>query len=163
MGIAKRIMTILLRLLALGATVSAVVVMVTSHDSADVLNLKFSAKYSNTPTFKYYVIAEAIASGYSLIVLFLFSKSLVWRLIVILDVVIAMLLTSSISAALAVAQIGKKGNSHAGWLPICGQFPKFCDHVTGALISGFVAAIVYLVLNLYSLHAVLSPVFPVKP
>ncbi|XWS12651.1 hypothetical protein CRYUN_Cryun37aG0108400 [Craigia yunnanensis] len=159
----KRIITILLRLLALGATLSATVVMVTSHDSADVLNLKFSAKYSNSPTFKYYVIAEAIATGYSLIVLFLSSKSLVWRLIVILDVVIAMLLTSSISAVLAIAQIGKKGNSHAGWLPICGQVPKFCDHVTGALIAGFVAAIVYLVLNLYSLYAVLSPLFPVKP
>ena len=109
------------------------------------------------------MIAEAIATGYSFIVLFLSSKSLVWRLIVILDVVIAILLTSSISAALAIAQIGKKGNSHAGWLPICGQVPKFCDHVTGALIAGFVAAIVYLVLNLYSLHAVLSPLFPVKP
>ncbi|XVF25807.1 hypothetical protein REPUB_Repub13aG0245300 [Reevesia pubescens] len=159
----KRIITILLRLLALGSTLSATVVMVTSHDSADVLNLKFSAKYNNTPTFKYYVIAEAIATGYSFIVLFLSLKSLVWRLIVILDVVIAMLLISSISAALAVAQVGKKGNSHAGWLPICGQVPKFCDHVTGALIAGFVAAIIYFVLNLYSLHAVLSPLFPVKP
>ncbi|XWS19594.1 hypothetical protein CRYUN_Cryun31cG0028900 [Craigia yunnanensis] len=109
----KRIITILLRLLALGATLSATVVMVTSHDSSDVLNLKFSAKYNNSPTFKYYVIAEAIATGYSFIVLFLSSRSLVWRLIVILDVVIAMLLTSSISAALAIAQVGKKGNSHA--------------------------------------------------
>ncbi|OMO65160.1 hypothetical protein COLO4_31477 [Corchorus olitorius] len=156
----KRVITILLRLLALGACISATVVMITSHDSADVLNMKFSAKYTNTPTFKYYVIAEAIAAGYSLIVLFLSSKSLCWRLIVILDVVMAMLLTSSISAALAIAQVGKKGNSHAGWLPVCDQVPKFCDHVTGSLVSGFVAAIVYLVLNLYSLHAVLSPLFP---
>ncbi|OMO76426.1 hypothetical protein CCACVL1_15666 [Corchorus capsularis] len=131
----KRIITILLRLLALGACISATVVMITSHDSADVLNMKFSAKYTNTPTFKYYVIAEAIAAGYSLIVLFLSSKSLCWRLIVISDVVMAMLLTSSISAALAIAQVGKKGNTHAGWLPVCDQVPKFCDHVTGALVS----------------------------
>ncbi|KAK8692637.1 hypothetical protein V6N13_076093 [Hibiscus sabdariffa] len=159
----KTIITILLRLLAFGATLTATVVMVTSHDSAEVLNLKFSAKYTNSPAFKFYVIAEAIASGYGLIALFLCSKSSVERLIVILDVVIAMLLTSSISAALAEAEIGKKGNSHAGWLPICGQVPKFCDHVTGALIAGFVAAIVYLVLNLYSLVVVLAPLFPVKP
>ena len=33
------------------------------------------------------MIAEAIASGYSLIVLFVSSKSLLWRLILILDVV----------------------------------------------------------------------------
>ncbi|XVF87491.1 hypothetical protein PTKIN_Ptkin18bG0124300 [Pterospermum kingtungense] len=159
----KRIITIFLRLLALGATLSATVVMVTSHESTEVLNIKFSAKYSNTPAFKYYVIAEAIGAGYSFISLFLSSKSLVWRLVVTLDVVIGMLLTSSISAALAIAQVGKKGNSHAGWLPICQQVPKFCDHVTGALIAGFVAAILYLVLNLYSLHAVISPLFPVKP
>ncbi|KAK8580677.1 hypothetical protein V6N13_143742 [Hibiscus sabdariffa] len=159
----KRIITILLRLLAFGATLTATVVMVTSHDSAEVLNLKFSAKYTNSPAFKFYVIAEAIASGYGLIALFLCSKSSVERLIVILDVVVAMLLTSSISAALAEAEIGKKGNSHAGWLPICGQVPKFCDHVTGALIAGFAAAIVYLVLNLYSLLVVLAPLFPVKP
>ncbi|KAL4279211.1 hypothetical protein GQ457_03G036910 [Hibiscus cannabinus] len=173
----KTIITFLLRLLAFGATLTATVVMVTSHDSAEVLNLKFSAKYSNSPAFnfpniyllvdkfwhRFYVIAEAIASGYGLIALFLCSKSSVERLMVILDVVIAMLLTSSISAALAEAEIGKKGNSHAGWLPICGQVPKFCDHVTGALIAGFVAAIVYLVLNLYSLIVVLAPFCPVKP
>lgn len=72
------------------------------------------------------------------------------------------LLTSSISAALAIAHVGKKGNSHAGWLPICGQVPKFCDHVTGALVAAFVAAIIYLVLLLYTLLAVLSPAFAVK-
>lgn len=63
-----------------------------------------------------------------------------------------LLLTSSISAALAIAEVGKKGNSHAGWLPVCGQVHKFCDHVKGALISGFSAAVLYLVLLLYSIH-----------
>ncbi|KAE8656397.1 CASP-like protein 1C3 [Hibiscus syriacus] len=107
----KRIITILIRFLALGATLSATVVMVTSHDSAEVLNIKFTA----------------IASGYGLVALFLSRKSSVDRLIGIMNVLIAMLLTSSISAASAVAEIGKKGNSHAGWLPICDQVPKFCD------------------------------------
>ncbi|XP_039052928.1 CASP-like protein 1C1 [Hibiscus syriacus] len=123
----KRIITILIRFLALGATLSATVVMVTSHDSAEVLNIKFTVKYNNSPSFKFYVIAEAIASGYGLVALFLSRKSSVDRLIGIMNVLIAMLLTSSISAASAVAEIGKKGNSHAGWLPICDQVPKFCD------------------------------------
>lgn len=52
MSFSKRIPMLLLRLLALGASVSAIVVMVTSHDSAQVFNMKFDAKYSNTPTFK---------------------------------------------------------------------------------------------------------------
>ncbi|KAL5774477.1 hypothetical protein ACOSP7_012034 [Xanthoceras sorbifolium] len=160
----KSIFIILLRLLALGATVAAIAVMVTSHDSTVVLNLTFSAKYSNEPFFKYFVVAEAIAGGYSLLVLFLFSKqSKLWRLIIILDVVVTALLISSISAALAVAHVGKKGNSHAGWLPICGQVPKFCDHVTGSLIAGFAAAIIYLLLLLSSLQAILSPVIALNP
>ncbi|KAJ7968555.1 CASP-like protein [Quillaja saponaria] len=159
----KRILPLLLRLLALGANIAGIIVMVTSQDSTKVLNLTFNAKYSNTPAFKYFVIAEAIASGYSLIVLFIPSETMLWHFVVILDVVMAMLLTSSISAALAIAQVGKKGNSHAGWLPICGQVPKFCDHVTGALIAGIAAAVIYLLLVLYCFFYVLKPFSVVKP
>ncbi|KAK7252156.1 hypothetical protein RIF29_35916 [Crotalaria pallida] len=153
----KRVFTNFLRFLAFGATIAAVVVMVTSHESTMVLNLTFTAKYSNDPVFKYFVIAEAIASGYSLIVL-LFSRfqNSLWRLVLILDFVVAMLLSSSVSAAVAIAHVGKKGNDHAGWLPICGQVPKFCDHVTGALVAAFAAAIIYLVLISSSLYSVLN-------
>ncbi|PON36062.1 Casparian strip membrane protein [Trema orientale] len=153
----SKIFTFLLRLLALAGTVAAVVVMVTSHDSAKVLNLTFTAKYSNTPAFKYFVIVEAIAGAYSLITLFLSSKNLFRRLVIILDMVVTVLLSSCISAALAIADVGKKGNNHAGWLPVCGQVPKFCDHVTGSLAAGFVAAVLYFLLLLYSLYNVLDP------
>ncbi|KAK2644039.1 hypothetical protein Ddye_019234 [Dipteronia dyeriana] len=160
----KSFFIILMRLLALGAMVSAIVVMVTSHQSATVLNLTFTAKYTNDPVFKYFVVAEAIAGGYSLLVLIFFSKqSKLWRLIIILDVVVTAVLISSISAALAIAYVGKKGNSHAGWLPICEQVPKFCEQVTGSLVSGFAAAIIYLILLLSSLHAILTPVIALNP
>ncbi|KAM4100706.1 hypothetical protein ACB094_05G087600 [Castanea mollissima] len=150
----RMISTLLLRLLALGATLAATIIMLTSHDSAEVLNLTFQAKYSDDTTFKYFVIAEAVASGYSLIVLFVSSKGLLRHLVMILDVVITTLLSSSVSAALAIAHVGKKGNSHAGWLPICGQVHKFCNQVTAALIAAFIAATIYLVLLLYTLHTV---------
>lgn len=52
MTFAQRIPVFLLRLLALGGTVTAIVVMITSHDSAQVLGMTFEAKYSNSPTFK---------------------------------------------------------------------------------------------------------------
>ncbi|TKY59267.1 CASP protein 1C2 [Spatholobus suberectus] len=155
----KTVLTLFLRFLATGATIAAVIVMVTSHDSAEVLNLTFTAKYSNDQAFKYFVIAEAIACGYSLIVLFTCSQNSLGRLFLILDVVIAMLLSSSVSAALAIAHVGKKGNSHTGWLPICGQVPKFCDHVTGALVAGFAAAIIYLLLIVSSLYSSQNPLF----
>ncbi|KAK7303219.1 hypothetical protein RJT34_14121 [Clitoria ternatea] len=110
----KRVLTLFLRFLAFGATIAAVIVMVTSHDSAEVLNLTFIAKYNNEQVFKYFLIAEAIAYVYSLILLFICSQISLWRLVLILGVVIAMLLSTSVSEALAIAHLGKKGNSHAG-------------------------------------------------
>ena len=68
-----------------------------------------------------------------------------------------MLLVSSISAALAIAHVGKKGNTYAAWLPICDSVPKFCNEVTGALIAGAIAVIIYMILLLHSIHTVLDP------
>ncbi|XP_020202452.1 CASP-like protein 1C2 [Cajanus cajan] len=155
----KRVLALFLRFLAIGATIAAVIVMVTSHESSQVLDLTFTAKYSDDKAFKYFVIAEAIACAYSLIVLFTCSQSSLARLILILDVVIAMVLSSSVSAAVAIAHVGKKGNSHAGWLPICGQVPKFCDHVTGALVAAFAAAIIYFLLIFSTLYSAQNPLF----
>lgn len=73
-----------------------------------------------------------------------------------------MLLTSSISAALAIAQVGKKGNANAGWLPICGQVPKYCHQVTGALAAGFIGVVIHMLLLLYSIHTVLNPLLVQK-
>ncbi|KAK3433102.1 hypothetical protein EUGRSUZ_D00625 [Eucalyptus grandis] len=143
----KAKISLVLRLLAVGSTAAAIAVMVTSHETAKVLNLSFDAKYSYTSAFVYFVIAEAIAGGYSLVSLLLSCKPVFWRLVMMMDVVIAMLLSSSIQL------------HHAGWLPICGQVPKFCDQLTGALIAGFVAAAIYLVLLLCSLRSL----FALKP
>lgn len=74
-----------------------------------------------------------------------------------------MLLSSSISAAFAIAEVGKKGNMEAGWLPICGEVAKFCGHVTGALVSGLIAAILYFFILLYSIHSVVTHFSTVKP
>ncbi|KAL3624892.1 hypothetical protein CASFOL_031560 [Castilleja foliolosa] len=152
MSLSKRIPMFVLRLLALGASVSATLIMLTSHDTAQVFNIKFEAKYSNSPTFKYFVLINAIASGYTFILMFFPSKSSYGHLILVLDLIMGLLLDSSVSACIAIGQLGKKGNNHAGWLPICGQVPKFCDHITGALVSGFVAAIIYFFILLYSIY-----------
>ncbi|KAL3519759.1 hypothetical protein ACH5RR_017908 [Cinchona calisaya] len=162
MSLAKRVPIFLLRLLALGATVTATVIMVTAHDSAQVLNMTFEAKYTNSPTSKYFVIINAVASGYTLIVIFCPSKISLLRCLLVLDMIVTLLLDSSISANLAIGQVGKYGNAHAGWLPICNQVPKFCDHVTEALIAGFVASLAYFVILLYSFHNVFN-LLTVKP
>ncbi|KAL7213073.1 hypothetical protein ACSBR2_015724 [Camellia fascicularis] len=156
MSMAKRIPAFVLRLIALGATITATVVMVTSHDSATVLNITFGAKYSDSPSLKYFVVINAIASGYGLIVLFLPTNCSLWRFVLVADLVIMALLDSSISAAAAIGYVGRKGNIHAGWLPICGQVPKFCGHASGAIISGIIATIIYFALLLHSLHSVIN-------
>lgn len=102
------------------------------------------------------MVVMAIASVYSLLILFVPPKTFLWRLVLLSDVVITSFIISSFSAALGVAQIGKKGNPHAGWLPICGQVPKFCDQVTAAMIAGFIATILYFLLLIYSLHNALN-------
>ncbi|GMN27973.1 hypothetical protein TIFTF001_001890 [Ficus carica] len=159
----KWLALLLVRFLAFAATLSAAIVMATSHQNASVFAVSFEAKYSQTPAFKYFVIANAIVSVYGFLVLFLPSKSLLWRLVVAFDLVFTLLLSSSISAALAIAYVGKKGNSYAGWLPICGQVPKYCDQVKGALVAGFIGVIIYMVLLLHSIHTVLDPLLLKKP
>ncbi|TYG55260.1 hypothetical protein ES288_D09G257600v1 [Gossypium darwinii] len=153
----KRIFTFLLRFIAFCTTLSAVIIMISSRQRATVLVFSFEAKYSDTPAFKYFVIVNAIVSIYGFLVLFLPSKSLLWRLVVALDAVFTILLTSSISTALAIAYVGEKGNPIAGWLPICDQVTKYCNQVKGALIVGFISVVLYMLLFLYSLHTVLNP------
>ncbi|KEH17619.1 putative casparian strip membrane protein [Medicago truncatula] len=152
-----RICHLLLRFLAFSATLSAVVVMVSSHEKASFFTVSFEAKYTNSPAFKYFVIANSIVTVYGFFVLFLPAESLLWRLVVAMDMVLTMLLISSISAALAIAQVAKNGNNYAAWLPICGSVPKFCNHMTGALVASFIGVIIYLILLLHSIHTVLDP------
>ncbi|KAK7404988.1 hypothetical protein VNO78_06095 [Psophocarpus tetragonolobus] len=153
----RRVCHLLLRFVAFAATLAAVIMMATSHERATIFTVSFEAKYTNSPAFKYFVVAFSVITVYGFLVLFLPAKSLLWRLVVALDLVFTILLVSSFSATLAIAQVGKKGNNDAGWLPICDSVPKYCDQVTRALIAGFVAMIVYIILLLHSVHTIIDP------
>ncbi|XP_072965611.1 CASP-like protein 1C1 [Typha angustifolia] len=157
---AHRTLAILLRLLAAAATLVAAIVMATSRETTSFFGLTLDAKFQYTPSLKFFVIANAIASAYSLLVLFIPSTSSLSRLVIATDVIIAMLLTGAVAAAGAMAELGKNGNSHSGWLPICGQIPNFCDHVKGSLISAFVGAAVYLLILLHTIYTLTCPLCP---
>ncbi|WOL02214.1 CASP-like protein 1C1 [Canna indica] len=160
MAKSSRLFSVLLRLLAAAATLCAAIVMATSHDSTTVFGLTFDAKFQYTPSLKFFVIANAIGCFYSLLVLFIPSGSSLWRFVIVFDVILALLLTAATAAAGALAELGKKGNSHAGWMPICNQVPGFCDHVMGSLICGLVGVVAYLLILLHTIHTVMSPLFP---
>ncbi|XP_020581638.1 CASP-like protein 1C1 [Phalaenopsis equestris] len=155
-----RACTILLRLMAMAAVITAAVVMATSRETTTYFNLTLKADFTQTPSFKFFLVANCIAALYSIFALFAPSAGLVSRWVIVFDVTIAMLLTSAMAAALAIAQVGKKGNVHAGWLPICDQVPKYCNHVMGALISGFVGLLFYTLIVFYTISTELNPLLP---
>ncbi|GAU13817.1 hypothetical protein TSUD_261440, partial [Trifolium subterraneum] len=81
----SRICHLLLRFLAFSATLAAVIVMVSSHERASFFNVSFEAKYTNSPALKYFVIANSVVTVYGFLVLFLPAESLLWRLVVAMD------------------------------------------------------------------------------
>ncbi|XAR68021.1 hypothetical protein NMG60_11003001 [Bertholletia excelsa] len=154
----RRIATFVLRLLALGATTAAAAVMVTSEETAYMYTMSYEAKYTNMPAFVYFVITNVIGALYTLAVLFIPLNHVLGRFIAGLDVIMAVLLTSGASAAVAVAYVGEKGNSHAGWWPICNQVKHYCVEVAGALAAAFAGAAIYLLLVLYNIYTLFSKV-----
>lgn len=63
---------------------------------------------------------------------------------------IVILLAGGCGAATTYAQVGKYGNSHAGWMPICDNFGKFCHKVLYSLILGYITAFCYVLLAIIS-------------
>ncbi|CAN6335895.1 unnamed protein product [Urochloa humidicola] len=152
-----RLISIVLRLAAAGAAAAAAIIMVTSHETTSFFGIEMDAKYSYTPSLVFFVVAFAVASAYSLLVLLVRPGSTVGRLVLLTDVMVGMLLTGAVAATAAIADVGRNGNTHAGWLPICGQVRAYCGHVAGALIAGFVSLVVYFLIIMYSLHAIAEP------
>uniref|UniRef100_A0A0E0JCA4 CASP-like protein n=1 Tax=Oryza nivara TaxID=4536 RepID=A0A0E0JCA4_ORYNI len=116
----------------------------------------FTAKFKDTPAFVFFVIANAIASGYNLMVLV--TRRILQRRaqslsVHLLDMVILTLLATGSATAASMAQLGKNGNLHARWNPICDKFGSFCNHGGIALVSSFIGVALMLALNLLSAAA----------
>ncbi|WVZ97429.1 hypothetical protein U9M48_042969 [Paspalum notatum var. saurae] len=152
-----QLVSVVLRMAAAGAAAAAAIIMVTSHETTSLFSIEMEAKYSYTPSFVFFVVAFALSVAYSLLVLLVSLGSTASRLVLLTDVIIGMLLTGAVAATGAISDVGKNGNTHAGWLPICGQVQAYCNHVMGALIAGFVSLVVYFLIIMYSLHAVDQP------
>ncbi|KAL0906153.1 hypothetical protein M5K25_024622 [Dendrobium thyrsiflorum] len=156
----SRAYTLLLRLLAMAATISAAVVMATSHETTTIFSITIKAEFYQIPSFTFFVIANSISAAYSLLTLFLPPAGLMSRWLVVFDVMIAMLLTGALASAGSISQVGKKGNVHAGWLPICDEVSKYCNQVMAALISGFIGLLLYTIIVLHTITTELNPLLP---
>ncbi|KAF8408761.1 hypothetical protein HHK36_004830 [Tetracentron sinense] len=145
---------LLLRCLALGATVSATLVMALNKETKTIvvatigstpIKATVKAKFQHTPAFVFFVIANGIASLHNLVMLLvhLFGEKFDFKgfrhvMITISDMAMVALVASGAAAAASMAELGKNGNTHARWNKICDKFETFCDHGGGALIASFI-------------------------
>ncbi|XP_040376016.1 CASP-like protein 1C1-1 [Oryza brachyantha] len=157
---ARWIVAVVLRVAAAGAAAVAAVLMAMSHETVTIFNMEVQAKFGYTPSLVFFVAANAAASACSVVVLLVptAASKLAARLLLMADVVLGMVLTGAVAAAGAIAELGKHGNSHAGWMAICEQVPVFCDRVRSALVAGSVAIVLYYLLLMYSIYTL--PMFP---
>ena len=60
---------------------------------------------------------------------------------------------SAFSAAMSDGYIGKYGNTHAGWLPICGYVHNYCNRVTLSLALAFASFLLLFILTVLTASA----------
>ncbi|XP_072986298.1 CASP-like protein 1B2 isoform X2 [Typha latifolia] len=156
------LLPVLLRVAAVIATVVATVVMGLNKQTKTTavaivgttpLYQTFTAKFQQTPAFVYFVIANAIASFYNLLVLLLRNlfKGKGHNIYVqLFDMVAMALVATGAAAAASIAELGRNGNLHARWNPICDKFDSFCSHGGMALVASFLGSLLLLILNMLS-------------
>ncbi|KAI9177673.1 hypothetical protein LWI28_017953 [Acer negundo] len=159
---------ICLRILAIATTLAAASVMFTSRQSTFIFGTIFEARYSFSSAFKFFAIANAVASAFSFLSLIYIlimcrqhSNPTHYFFLFLHDLLMMLLVLAGCAAATAVGYIGKYGNSHIGWTAICGQFGKFCNRMTTSVILSYVSVMFLLVLTIANAsrsRQVISPV-----
>ncbi|KAE8669489.1 Casparian strip membrane protein 3 [Hibiscus syriacus] len=147
------ILNFIFRILAFIGTLSSAISMATANETLPFFTrfFRFRAEYNDLPTLIFFVVANAVVSGYLLlslpfsIVLILRSNAQRARMVLMMFFDMAMLtlfdsgtlLTAGASAAAAIVYLAHKGNSRVNWLAICQQFNAFCQRTSGSLIGSF--------------------------
>ncbi|KAA8516766.1 hypothetical protein F0562_017036 [Nyssa sinensis] len=152
----------ILRLCAIAATLAATVAMGTTEQTLPFFTqfFQFQASYDDFLTFQFFVIANAIVTGY-LVLSIPFSIVCIVRphatgprlLLIIFDIVMVALATAAASSAAAIVYLAHNGNSSANWNAICQQFTDFCQSVSGAVVGSFVAVVIFVFLVVLSAFA----------
>ncbi|XP_057781997.1 casparian strip membrane protein 3-like [Salvia miltiorrhiza] len=149
----------ILRVCALVAALAATATMGTTDQTLPFFTqfFQFQASYDDLPTFTFFVVANAIASGY-LVLSMPFSIVAIVRphaagvklLLLILDTVVMAFTIAAAAAAAAIVYLAHNGNSNTNWFAICQQFNDFCQRVSGAVVASFIAAVVFICLVVLS-------------
>ncbi|XP_074583637.1 uncharacterized protein LOC141839719 isoform X2 [Curcuma longa] len=130
----------LLRLLLLASSVSALVVLVTSKQSRQILTglppplavVSREAKFQHSPAFIYLLAALCVSSLYSFVTMFASFLSIsipspstrILFLLLVCDALMAGVMASAMGSAGSIAYLGLRGNSHANWAKICNNYAQ---------------------------------------
>ncbi|OVA17414.1 Uncharacterized protein family UPF0497 [Macleaya cordata] len=142
----------LLRILGVAITLTAIGLMVTSKQTLEIFTIKFYAKYNYSPAFKYFVGANIVAVIMSMLSLLLHCvyRHPPYYAVFVSDFIATVLGVSGFAAASAIGYLGRYGNTHTYWNPICDTMDKFCKRVTISLILSGVGLIISVILTLWS-------------
>ncbi|XP_015946644.1 CASP-like protein 1C2 [Arachis duranensis] len=135
------------------ATLTAASVMLSAHQTATYTDSSVLVTFGDIPSYWCFIFANYLISAYGTLLVFLPRKSQLWQLVVALDSVLVVILSSSCSAALAVGIIERNGIPHARWESIYHQVPSYCARILSACGIGFVGVVIYLLLLLLALQA----------
>ncbi|KAK6148024.1 hypothetical protein DH2020_018936 [Rehmannia glutinosa] len=148
---------ITLRILATATTLAATWIMLTTKQTQLVFGIQVDARYSYSPAFKFFAYANLVACAstvLSLFVAFILGKKAVdptYHFYMFLhDLTMTVLLMAGCAAATAIGYVGKYGNSHTGWMAVCGYFAKFCNRATAASSLSYLGFFFYLLLTVIS-------------
>ncbi|CAA7015975.1 unnamed protein product [Microthlaspi erraticum] len=155
---------VILRVVLFSATLTALIVMVTS-DQTEMTQLPgapsptpVSAEFNYSPAFIYFVVALVVASFYALVST-LVSISILLRpefagqfsiYVTSLDMVMLGILASATGTAGGVAYVALKGNEEICWNKICNVYDKFCRYIATSLALSLFASLLLLMLSIFS-------------
>ncbi|KAL3850283.1 hypothetical protein ACJIZ3_012165 [Penstemon smallii] len=149
----------ILRICALVAALAATTTMGTTDQTLPFFTqfFQFQASYDDLPAFTFFVVANAIASGY-LVLSLPFSIVGIVRphaagiklMLLIFDILLVAFTSAAAAAAAAIVYLAHNGNSKTNWFAICQQFNDFCQRISGAVVASFIAAFIFIFLVMLS-------------
>ncbi|XP_057777974.1 casparian strip membrane protein 1-like [Salvia miltiorrhiza] len=153
------IFDLILRISAAVAALAATITMGTTEQTLPFFTqfFQFTASYEDLPAFTFFVIALSISTGY-LVLSVPFSVVCVVQplhtgprlLLIFCDTLTLILATSAAASSAAIVYLAHNGNSDANWLPLCQQFGDFCQRISGAVVAGFIAVALLLIMMVLS-------------
>ncbi|MQM20545.1 hypothetical protein Taro_053567 [Colocasia esculenta] len=146
------------RIFACAISALAAILMAFNRETAVFGNVQMQADYTTVSTFKFFIAGNAVVSAFCLFTLpMIVSSQGKSRFMHAADLVIMGLEVAAAASATAVSYVGKYGNESAGWMPVCGYFPNFCNKTEACLAINFLGC------GFCYIFSFLLPVSELKP